>query len=392
MTSPTPSPARLEPADVLEQLPLFRALPVAARAALLAEGLCDLQPREVLFFQDAPSDAAYLILSGVLSVVQENLLSGEQHTLGLVSRGDLLGEVGLLTGHLRAATVTAMTPARLLVLPSRTFDALLREHPGFAKEVARSLAGRLQGTNRRIGAERARLIGVVGLPARHAGALAGLLARQTGRPVGLTQWPDASWLYKTFGLPGFGRSAVPHPGGYHLLAHRPPEQLSADGHWTLLLDLLRQRYSVALVLLEPGADLAARAADLEVLIGPSGMALPEHRPPAVRLGPGGDVQVDLDRETLSDNQQQEVIARLQRSLRLSVTLPEQMEALWPTQALLARLFGHATLQEDGALVAYISESDLQQPMEQVLLHLVDLKSTLGLSLLTLELGGQKLVI
>lgn len=57
--------------------------------------------------------------------------------------GDCFGEMSLLAGTNRTATVTATTPMQLLVLDSRSFDALIDEIPAVAKKVLRQLARRV---------------------------------------------------------------------------------------------------------------------------------------------------------------------------------------------------------------------------------------------------------
>lgn len=64
--------------------------------------------------------------------------------------GDCFGEMSLLAGNRRTATVTARTPMQLLVLDSRSFDALIDEIPGVAKKVLRQLARRVVENESRV--------------------------------------------------------------------------------------------------------------------------------------------------------------------------------------------------------------------------------------------------
>src|SRR3974390_518820 len=57
--------------------------------------------------------------------------------------GSFFGELGLLNGHPRAATIVADTPMELLVLDRRDFNALLRSAPDVAIGLLSSLATRL---------------------------------------------------------------------------------------------------------------------------------------------------------------------------------------------------------------------------------------------------------
>jgi CRP-like cAMP-binding protein len=57
--------------------------------------------------------------------------------------GDFLGEIALVTGQKRTATVTTTEPSRLLVLTAPAFRSLLRDHPSLQLKVLDALAERL---------------------------------------------------------------------------------------------------------------------------------------------------------------------------------------------------------------------------------------------------------
>ena len=57
--------------------------------------------------------------------------------------GDFLGEIALITGVPRTATVTTTAPARMLVITARDFRSLLRRTPSIQLKVLEALASRL---------------------------------------------------------------------------------------------------------------------------------------------------------------------------------------------------------------------------------------------------------
>ena len=57
--------------------------------------------------------------------------------------GDFLGEIALVTGQKRTATVTTTEPCRLLIVTSHAFRALLRSLPGLQLKVLDAVAARL---------------------------------------------------------------------------------------------------------------------------------------------------------------------------------------------------------------------------------------------------------
>ncbi len=61
-----------------------------------------------------------------------------------LGRGDFLGEIALVTGQKRTATVTTTEPSRLLVLTAPAFRTLLRDQPSLQLKVLDALAERLQ--------------------------------------------------------------------------------------------------------------------------------------------------------------------------------------------------------------------------------------------------------
>ena len=57
--------------------------------------------------------------------------------------GEWVGEISLVAGTPRTATVVATSPVRLLVISDRAFQSLLRDVPSIAAKVMRSLGERL---------------------------------------------------------------------------------------------------------------------------------------------------------------------------------------------------------------------------------------------------------
>jgi CRP-like cAMP-binding protein len=64
-------------------------------------------------------------------------------TVNVLGGGDFLGEIALITGRKRTATVTTVEPARILVITGRDFKRLLRDVPSIQPKVMQALAARL---------------------------------------------------------------------------------------------------------------------------------------------------------------------------------------------------------------------------------------------------------
>ena len=65
-------------------------------------------------------------------------------TVAHLGPGDLLGEIALLCGAPRNATVTTTSPTRLLVLADRAFTRVIEQIPSIRANLLRALSERLQ--------------------------------------------------------------------------------------------------------------------------------------------------------------------------------------------------------------------------------------------------------
>lgn len=91
-----------------------------------------------LFAQGDAGDAAYLVLSGRLRV--ERPRTGRIEVLREVGRGELVGELSLLTGAPRSATVRATRDTEVGRMAREHFDALIAKYPELAIRITRMLA------------------------------------------------------------------------------------------------------------------------------------------------------------------------------------------------------------------------------------------------------------
>ncbi len=86
----------------------------------------------------------FLILEGQCKVT----IGGR--TKAKLGPGDFFGEVALLDGGPRTATVTALTPVRLVGITGWVFRGLLMEHPNIALKTLEAVAGRLRAVSREV--------------------------------------------------------------------------------------------------------------------------------------------------------------------------------------------------------------------------------------------------
>ena len=115
-------PQRLRDVPILADLPdeLLREVANHLTSMTLPTGRAIVQEGD-------PADLFYILVRGRVSVTRET--SGEQHVLGVLEDGDFFGEVALLDGGPRNATVTTLTPSLFLTLGRGAFQALLQTSP-----------------------------------------------------------------------------------------------------------------------------------------------------------------------------------------------------------------------------------------------------------------------
>jgi predicted acylesterase/phospholipase RssA/CRP-like cAMP-binding protein len=130
--------------SMLAQSPLFRELDEGALHDITRELVgVRLGGGDTLLREGDVGDAMYVVVSGRLSVVVSTMERGEQ-TIAEIGRGETVGEMALLTGAPRSATVRALRDSMLLRLSKTSFDALLERHPKATMALARVIVKRLE--------------------------------------------------------------------------------------------------------------------------------------------------------------------------------------------------------------------------------------------------------
>jgi CRP-like cAMP-binding protein len=74
---------------------------------------------------------------------QVGVSRGQGAPIAVLRRGDFVGEIAMLTGEARSATVTALTPLELLVCNAWEFDALLRTAPSVKDKLVAAAVSRI---------------------------------------------------------------------------------------------------------------------------------------------------------------------------------------------------------------------------------------------------------
>jgi CRP-like cAMP-binding protein len=134
-------PAFLRAAD------LFQNQPEEVLKAVLAQGrLEEFGPGATVFRQGQQGDRLYIVKSGVLEILASSDAALEAPPVAYLGPGEVLGELALLTGSPRSATVRSPEHAVLFTLEKSVFLDLMTSLPAFARSLCLVLARRLEAT------------------------------------------------------------------------------------------------------------------------------------------------------------------------------------------------------------------------------------------------------
>lgn len=102
------------------------------------------EPGEVLVRQGETGRELILVLEGSVRVERDG------RPVAHLGSGEFVGEMALLDGEPRSATVVTETPSTLLLIESRSFWPLLEANPAMQKKLLVSLAGRMRELQRTV--------------------------------------------------------------------------------------------------------------------------------------------------------------------------------------------------------------------------------------------------
>jgi small-conductance mechanosensitive channel/CRP-like cAMP-binding protein len=137
-------PAASDPA-LLAAVPMFAPLRDNERAQLLSVARPVLFAKgEAVVRQGQTGRSMFVMKRGDASVT----LAGTEGEVARLGAGDILGEMSLLTGEARTATVTALTDCELLEIDAEGFRTVVAAHPSVLEHVTSVTATRRQALDR----------------------------------------------------------------------------------------------------------------------------------------------------------------------------------------------------------------------------------------------------
>jgi CRP-like cAMP-binding protein len=130
--------------DALKRLWLFSELADTEIDQIRALARAQRYPaRQTIVSQGDESGDLFLIIDGRLRVSSCNA-NGDEVVLSIMGPGEVFGEMALLDGAPRSATVSTLDACQLVVIEAGAFHALLRQMPTLAQSLMKVMARRIR--------------------------------------------------------------------------------------------------------------------------------------------------------------------------------------------------------------------------------------------------------
>jgi CRP/FNR family cyclic AMP-dependent transcriptional regulator len=136
--------------ELLKSIPMFEGIDDRDLDRLLALTTTKkLERREFLFRKGDPGATVFAVMKGRLRTTGEGA-DGKEVVFGYSDPGEVIGEIALLDGEPRSATIQALEPTQLLTLHRRDLIPFLEKNPKVAVQLAVVMATRLRRVSEQV--------------------------------------------------------------------------------------------------------------------------------------------------------------------------------------------------------------------------------------------------
>lgn len=142
-------------AALLPQHSLFASCSEDELAAVILHGTLQTFPKGKDIVTQGDEGASLIILLTGTARISMLSSNGREIVLDYAEPGSVIGEIALLDGGERTASVTALEPVSGLRLSRHSFETIIAQHTGMALRILRELARRLRQANSTIESDRA---------------------------------------------------------------------------------------------------------------------------------------------------------------------------------------------------------------------------------------------
>ncbi|WP_042442241.1 sensor histidine kinase [Azospirillum sp. B510] len=140
----------MTPGGILDGIVLFEAFTPEERAAVAARGRVFDAPAGTMLMREGDSASSlYVLLDGTVRVVRSDPFGG-QVEVGFRRAGDCFGEMALIDGGSRSASVIAAAPVRVFELERDLFLALISPSPALLAKLLRELSRMIRDVSERV--------------------------------------------------------------------------------------------------------------------------------------------------------------------------------------------------------------------------------------------------
>jgi CRP/FNR family transcriptional regulator, cyclic AMP receptor protein len=161
-------------ATLLAAVPLFSELSETELERVARVAVPRSFPKGVRVFHEGDqSDACYVVREGDLRVTREHP-DGRAIALATLGPRDIFGELAMLDGGTRSASIETLSDCELLALPALDMRRVIADHGEIAAKLIAALTRRLRETNERVARQSFQTV-----PSRVAGVMLQLIAEET---------------------------------------------------------------------------------------------------------------------------------------------------------------------------------------------------------------------
>ena len=165
--------AQTNVAELLARVPLLSGLSEAELDRIAQVAVPRSYPKGARVFHEGDrSDACYVIRDGEIRVTREHS-DGRAIALATLGPGEIVGELAMLDGEVRSASVEALTDVELLAIAAQDMRGLLERNPEITSKLVIALTRRVRETNERVARQSFQTV-----PSRVAGVLSQLVAEE----------------------------------------------------------------------------------------------------------------------------------------------------------------------------------------------------------------------
>jgi type IV pilus assembly protein PilB len=143
-----------QPQHFLQRIKLFSALSIEdCQQVVKRMKRRDFAPNQMIVREGAPGNSMFFITAGLVEIRKKDPNTGIDFLLTEMGPGQNFGEMALLTGKPRTATVTSIQPTTCAVLEEPEFRDLLLRYPKIGLALTRILAERVETASQQVGIE-----------------------------------------------------------------------------------------------------------------------------------------------------------------------------------------------------------------------------------------------